>query len=122
MINEWAKRAKIITIDEDAPDTERLFYFGSDNIAAGRHWRTIKGGVASLKIRLMLNKGIKGLKKQYKEQKLKSLVFVVIMLTFLKRVAMQRMPSRKILTWPGWLDSGLIMLCLKAVKDKNSGL
>lgn len=36
MINEWAKRAKIITIDEDAPDTERLFYFGSDNIAAGR--------------------------------------------------------------------------------------
>jgi ribose transport system substrate-binding protein len=36
MINETAKRVLLITQDSDAPDTDRAFYVGADNRAAGR--------------------------------------------------------------------------------------
>lgn len=36
MLNDWAKEAKVITVDSDAPDSDRLFYMGTDNVAAGR--------------------------------------------------------------------------------------
>jgi ribose transport system substrate-binding protein len=36
MINLACKKAKVITQDSDAPDTERIFYIGTDNYAAGR--------------------------------------------------------------------------------------
>lgn len=35
-INRWAQEMKVITVDSDAPDSDRLFYLGTDNIAAGR--------------------------------------------------------------------------------------
>jgi len=35
-INKWAKEMKLITVDSDAPDSDRLFYIGTDNVAAGR--------------------------------------------------------------------------------------
>lgn len=35
-INNWCKDLKVITVDSDAPDSDRLFYIGTDNIAAGR--------------------------------------------------------------------------------------
>ena len=35
-LNEWCKKMKVITVDSDAPDSDRLFYLGTDNIAAGR--------------------------------------------------------------------------------------
>jgi len=35
-INEWAKKMKVVAVDSDAPDSDRLFYLGTDNIAAGR--------------------------------------------------------------------------------------
>ena len=35
-INEWCKELKVITVDSDAPDSDRLYYIGTDNIAAGR--------------------------------------------------------------------------------------
>jgi ribose transport system substrate-binding protein len=35
-INEWCKKMKVITVDSDAPDSDRLYYIGTDNIAAGR--------------------------------------------------------------------------------------
>lgn len=36
MINEWAKKAKVISVDSDAAESDRLFYIGTDNTAAGR--------------------------------------------------------------------------------------
>jgi ribose transport system substrate-binding protein len=36
LINETAKRTLLITQDSDAPDTDRAFYVGADNRAAGR--------------------------------------------------------------------------------------
>src|SRR5258705_3956367 len=36
VINDAAKRALVITQDSDAPDTDRAFYLGADNRAAGR--------------------------------------------------------------------------------------
>lgn len=36
MINEWATKATVITVDSDAPDSDRVCYLGTDNIAAGR--------------------------------------------------------------------------------------
>jgi len=36
VINDAAKRALVITQDSDAPDTDRTFYLGADNRAAGR--------------------------------------------------------------------------------------
>lgn len=36
IINETAKKVPVITIDSDAPDTDRLLYIGADNKAAGR--------------------------------------------------------------------------------------
>lgn len=36
MMNEWAKKASLITVDSDAPESERKFYLGTDNVAAGR--------------------------------------------------------------------------------------
>ncbi|MDA0813964.1 MAG: sugar-binding protein [Verrucomicrobia bacterium] len=36
MINEWAKKSTLITVDSDAPDSDRICYLGTDNIAAGR--------------------------------------------------------------------------------------
>jgi ribose transport system substrate-binding protein len=36
MIDEWAKKATLITVDSDAPDSDRICYLGTDNIAAGR--------------------------------------------------------------------------------------
>ncbi len=35
-INAWAKQMKVIMVDSDAPDSDRLYYIGTDNIAAGR--------------------------------------------------------------------------------------
>ena len=34
-LNKWAKEMKVITVDSDAPDSDRLYYIGTDNIAAG---------------------------------------------------------------------------------------
>ena len=36
LLNEVAGRAKLITHDSDAPDSNRLFYIGMDNYTAGR--------------------------------------------------------------------------------------
>lgn len=36
MINQWAKQIKVICVDSDAPESDRLFYLGTDNVAAGR--------------------------------------------------------------------------------------
>ncbi len=36
LINEAAARVPVITQDSDAPDSNRLFYLGADNLAAGR--------------------------------------------------------------------------------------
>lgn len=36
MLNEWAKDLKLITVDSDAPKSDRLYYIGTDNVAAGR--------------------------------------------------------------------------------------
>ena len=36
IINEAASRVPVITQDSDAPDTNRLFYLGADNLAAGK--------------------------------------------------------------------------------------
>lgn len=35
-LNEWAKKMKVITVDSDAPGSDRLFYLGTDNVSAGR--------------------------------------------------------------------------------------
>src|SRR5215218_9649863 len=35
-INETAKRALVVTQDSDAPKSDRAFYVGTDNVAAGR--------------------------------------------------------------------------------------
>lgn len=34
-INAWCKAMKVITVDSDAPDSDRLYYIGTDNVAAG---------------------------------------------------------------------------------------
>ena len=36
MLNEWAEKASLITVDSDAVDSNRKFYLGTDNVAAGR--------------------------------------------------------------------------------------
>jgi ribose transport system substrate-binding protein len=36
MLNTWAKKASIITVDSDAPNSDRLFYLGTNNVEAGR--------------------------------------------------------------------------------------
>ena len=36
MLNEWTKKAALITVDSDAAETGRKFYLGTDNVAAGR--------------------------------------------------------------------------------------
>ena len=36
MLNEWAEKASLITVDSDAVDSERKFYLGTDNVAAGK--------------------------------------------------------------------------------------
>lgn len=36
MLNEWAGKCAVITVDSDAPDSDRRFYMGTDNVAAGR--------------------------------------------------------------------------------------
>ena len=36
MLNEWAEKASLITVDSDAVDSDRKFYLGTDNVAAGR--------------------------------------------------------------------------------------
>ena len=36
MIKEWSDKAKVMTVDSDAPESERFVYLGTDNIAAGR--------------------------------------------------------------------------------------
>ncbi|MFT4550270.1 MAG: ribose transport system substrate-binding protein [Verrucomicrobiales bacterium] len=35
-IKTWAGQAKVMTVDSDAPDSARLLYLGTDNVAAGR--------------------------------------------------------------------------------------
>ncbi|MDA7605570.1 sugar-binding protein [Verrucomicrobiales bacterium] len=35
-LNGWAKKAAIITVDSDAPKSDRLFYLGTNNVEAGR--------------------------------------------------------------------------------------
>ena len=32
MLNTWAKKASIITVDSDAPNSDRLFYLGTNNV------------------------------------------------------------------------------------------
>ena len=44
MLNEWAEKASLITVDSDAVDSDRKFYLGTDNVAAGK-----KGLVSFLK-------------------------------------------------------------------------
>ncbi len=36
MINEWAADTHVITVDSDSPESNRLCYLGTDNLAAGR--------------------------------------------------------------------------------------
>ncbi len=36
MLNDWAGKTTLITVDSDASQTDRKFYIGTDNIAAGR--------------------------------------------------------------------------------------
>ena len=36
MLNEWAEKASLITVDSDAVDSDRKFYLGTDNVVAGR--------------------------------------------------------------------------------------
>lgn len=36
MINEWSKDIKVLCVDSDAPDSDRVAYLGTDNVAAGR--------------------------------------------------------------------------------------
>lgn len=36
MINDWASDAHVITVDSDAPGSDRITYLGTDNVAAGR--------------------------------------------------------------------------------------
>jgi ribose transport system substrate-binding protein len=36
MLNDWAEDLTLITVDSDAPNSDRLFYVGTDNTAAGR--------------------------------------------------------------------------------------
>ncbi|MEO0445085.1 MAG: sugar-binding protein, partial [Verrucomicrobiota bacterium] len=36
MINEWTEDATVICVDSDAPESNRLCYMGTDNVAAGR--------------------------------------------------------------------------------------
>jgi len=36
MINEWSKDSYLITVDSDAPESDRICYLGTDNLAAGR--------------------------------------------------------------------------------------
>ncbi len=36
MINDWVEDAHVITVDSDAPGSNRITYLGTDNIAAGR--------------------------------------------------------------------------------------
>jgi len=35
-INAWCEKMKVITVDSDAPESNRLYYIGTDNVAAGR--------------------------------------------------------------------------------------
>jgi len=35
-INQWCKQMKVIAVDSDAPKSDRLFYLGTSNVAAGR--------------------------------------------------------------------------------------
>jgi ribose transport system substrate-binding protein len=41
MINETAKQALVVTQDSDAPKSDRAFYVGTDNVAAGRQAGTL---------------------------------------------------------------------------------
>ena len=34
MINEWSKDIKVLCVDSDAPDSDRVAYLGTDNVAA----------------------------------------------------------------------------------------
>lgn len=36
MINDWVEDAHVITVDSDAPGSNRITYLGTDNVAAGR--------------------------------------------------------------------------------------
>ncbi len=36
MINEWAVDSTLITVDSDSPESDRICYLGTDNLAAGR--------------------------------------------------------------------------------------
>jgi ribose transport system substrate-binding protein len=36
MIDEWSKDSYLITVDSDAPESDRICYLGTDNLAAGR--------------------------------------------------------------------------------------
>lgn len=36
LINTWAEKFKVIAVDSDAPESDRLFYLGTSNVAAGR--------------------------------------------------------------------------------------
>lgn len=49
LINEWAKKFKVIAVDSDAPESDRLFYLGTSNVAAGQQAgeliaQTVPGG------------------------------------------------------------------------------
>ncbi|MFT7516060.1 MAG: ribose transport system substrate-binding protein, partial [Candidatus Omnitrophota bacterium] len=41
MINEWAEKIKVICCDSDAPQANRVCYFGTDNIEGGRRVGTL---------------------------------------------------------------------------------
>lgn len=41
MINEWAEKIKVICCDSDAPQANRVCYFGTDNVEAGRRVGTL---------------------------------------------------------------------------------
>jgi len=36
MVNDWCTKMSVITVDSDAAGSDRLFYLGTDNVAAGR--------------------------------------------------------------------------------------
>ena len=41
MINEWAEKIKVICCDSDAPQANRVCYFGTDNVEGGRRVGTL---------------------------------------------------------------------------------
>ena len=44
MINEWCSKVSVIAVDSDADKSDRLFYLGTDNLAAGKQAGNLLAG------------------------------------------------------------------------------